>query len=172
MAIYADAQSCFRAKRCYRTRMEWIMVIQTKLFGEIDIEGNRIITFSQGLIGLGNLKRFLLIYDSVKEEKPAITWLQSIEEPSFALPVMNPMAIIPSYNPVVEDELLDSIGSLEPENLIIMVALTVPSDLTKITANLKAPIIIQAETKRGCQLIVENEEYDVRQPIYEKGMGE
>lgn len=154
------------------------MIIQTKLFGKIEIDESKIITFEQGLIGLENLNRFLLIYDSVKEEKSSITWLQSLEEPSFALPVMNPLAIMPGYDPVVEDELLNSLGSLEPENLIVMTALTVPSDLTKMTANLKAPIIIHAESKKGCQLIVENEEYTVRQPIYEKlkaleeGMGE
>lgn len=154
------------------------MIIQTKLFGEIEIDESKIITFEQGLIGLSHLNRFLLIYDSVKEEKTSITWLQSIEEPTFALPVMNPMAIMSEYNPVVEDELLTSLGSLEPENLILMSALTVPSDFTKMTANLKAPIIIHAETKRGCQVIVENEEYNVRQPIYdilksiEEGVGE
>lgn len=144
------------------------MIIQTKLFGEIEIDESKIITFERGLIGLENLSRFLLIYDSVKEEKTSITWLQSIEEPTFALPVMNPLGIIPDYNPTVEDELLTALGSLEPENLIVMTALTVPSDLTKMTANLKAPIIIHSESKKGCQLIVENEEYTIRQPIYEK----
>lgn len=158
--------------------MERKMIIQTKLFGEIEVDESKIITFEQGLIGLEHLKRFLLIYDSVKEEKSSITWLQSLEEPAFALPVMNPLAIMSEYDPVVEDELLKSIGSLEAEDLIIMAALTVPFDITKMTANLKAPIIIHSVTKKGCQLIVENEEYVVRQPIYkilkslEEGVGD
>lgn len=45
--------------------------------------------------------------------------------------------------------------------------LTVPADITKITSNLKAPIVVNPKTLKGCQLIVENDEYPVRYPIYE-----
>ena len=45
--------------------------------------------------------------------------------------------------------------------------LTVPSDLTKMTCNLKAPIIINTDTMKGIQLIADNEDYLVRYPIYD-----
>jgi flagellar assembly factor FliW len=36
-----------------------------------------------------------------------------------------------------------------------------------MTANYKAPIIINAGTLKGIQLIAENEDYLVKQPIYD-----
>ena len=53
------------------------------------------------------------------------------------------------------------------ENTAIFLTLTVPSDITKMTTNLKAPIIINADTKKGCQVIAENPEYVVKYNIYD-----
>ena len=39
--------------------------------------------------------------------------------------------------------------------------------MTKVTANMKAPIIINTEEKKGVQLIVENADYPVKFNIYE-----
>ena len=49
------------------------------------------------------------------------------------------------YNPTVEDELLSS--EITPENLVVLVSVTVPSDVSKISANLRAPFVINADTK-------------------------
>jgi flagellar assembly factor FliW len=43
----------------------------------------------------------------------------------------------------------------------------VPADITKITTNLKAPIVINPVTLKGCQIIVDNDDYVVRYPIYD-----
>ena len=47
------------------------------------------------------------------------------------------------------------------------VSITVPSDLTKMTCNLKAPRIVNMDTMKGTQLIAGNEDYQVRFPIYD-----
>lgn len=95
-------------------------------------------------------------------------WLQSMEEPELAFPVADPTHICSGYNPVVEDELLESIGGIDkPEDVFVLVVLTVPSDLTKMTANLKAPLVINTDTRKGCQIIVNNEEYQVRYNVYD-----
>ena len=49
----------------------------------------------------------------------------------------------------------------------MLVTVTVPSDLTKMTVNLKGPIVINAQTRRACQVIVEGDEYAVKYPIYD-----
>ena len=78
------------------------------------------------------------------------------------------MNITKDYNPVVEDEWLLPIGNIESEDdLFVLVILTVPSDLTRMTANLKAPVIINTRTMKGCQLIVNNDDYDVRYNVYD-----
>lgn len=142
------------------------MRINTKIFGEIEIGDDKIIRFPSGIIGFPYLTDFALVHD---EEKGvgAIHWLQSVQEPAFALPVMDPLIVRPDYNPEVDDELLEPIGEIVMEEMLVLVTVTVPSDLTKMTVNLRGPIIINAAEKKACQIIVEGDEYAVKFPIYD-----
>lgn len=142
------------------------MKINTKLFGEIEVAEERIIEFTSGMMGFEEYKRFTLIFDS--EKKGNIMWLQSMEEPELAFPVMDPMKLLAEYNPVVEDEWLAPLGEVTgEEDYYLLTVLTVPSDLTKMTANLRAPVVINMNTRKACQLIVNNEEYIVRYNVYD-----
>ncbi len=141
------------------------MNIYTKLFGEVEVDVNKVINFDAGLIGFESCKQYMLIHDSEKENGK-IVWLQSIDEPELALPVIDPLVIVPDYNPIVEDELLKTLGDNNSMPLVLTV-ITVPQDITKMTVNLKAPIVINPVLLKGCQMIVEDEEYLVRQPIYD-----
>ena len=139
------------------------MKLKTRVFGEIDIDDEKIITFENGIIGFPDLKRFTLIFN--EEEMGVISWMQSLDEPVVALPVMNPLAIKEDYNPMVEDELLKPLGEMTPENTFVLVTVTVPEDIKKITVNLKAPIVINVAERKAAQIIVEGGE--VKYPIYE-----
>ena len=143
------------------------MKIETKIFGEIDIDDEKILHFSNGIIGFPDLKDFALMYDAEKGEKSNIRWLQSLQEPAFAMPVLDPLAVMPDYNPEVEDELLKPIGELNPDEMLVLVTLTVPKDITKMSVNLCAPIVIHTESRKACQIIVDNEKYPVKYMIYE-----
>lgn len=144
------------------------MLIKTKYFGEINLEDEKIITFDEGIMGFEEFKKYTIIYDIESKEKNTISWLQSVENPGLALPVINPFIITETYNPIVNDDILDSIGELKEEDIVVLLALTVPSDIKKMTANLKAPFIINSATKKGCQIIVENQDYQIKYPIYEQ----
>ena len=143
------------------------MLIKTRYFGEIDVDEAKILTFDDGLIGFENLKKFTLIYNNETEASSNVTWLQSLDEPLVAFPVINPFYVMKEYNPIVEDEVLIPLGELKEDSTAIFLTLTVPSDITKMTTNLKAPIIINADTKKGCQVIAENPEYVVKYNIYD-----
>ncbi|MDD6208556.1 MAG: flagellar assembly protein FliW [Clostridiales bacterium] len=143
------------------------MLVKTKYFGEIDLSEDKIITMENGLMGFEEYKRYTILYDNEKEEQPNISWLQSVEEPALALPVINPFLVKSDYNPVVEDEVLKPLGELNEENLAIFLVLTVPSKPEEVTANLKAPLIINADTRKGCQIIVENKDYVIKYKVYD-----
>ena len=143
------------------------MRIQTKIFGEIDIDEEKILHFTNGIIGFPDLKDFALMYDAEKGEKSNIRWLQSLQEPAFAMPVLDPLSVKPDYNPEVEDELLKPIGELNPDEMLVLVTLTVPKDITKMSVNLCAPIVIHTESRKACQIIVDDEKYPVKYMIYD-----
>lgn len=141
------------------------MEVNTRIFGTIDIEDDKLIQFVNGIVGFPQLTTFALIHDN--EKNGGIQWLQSMQEPQFAIPVMNPLDILEDYNPQVEDELLKPIGGLDSENMLVLVTVAVPSDLTKMSVNLRGPIVINAENRKACQVITEGEEYQVKFPIYD-----
>lgn len=143
------------------------MKVVTKVFGEIEIDDDRIIVFPGGIIGFPELTKFTLLHDEESGDDVGIRWLQSLDEPAFAMPVMDPLIVREDYNPVVEDELLKPIGELDPEELLVLVTVTVPSDLTKMSVNLRGPIIINAKERKACQIIVDEETYVVKYPIYD-----
>lgn len=143
------------------------MKVETRVFGEIDIEEDKIITFPNGIIGFPELTRFTLIHDEEKGNGAGIRWMQSLEEMGFAMPVMDPLVVKDNYNPEVSDELLEPAGNVTPDNMLVLVTVTVPSDITQMTVNLRGPIIINADEKKACQIIVDGEDYPVKYPIYE-----
>ncbi len=142
------------------------MKILTKIFGEIEVNEEKVISFDEGIIGFPDLNRFMLIHD-VEAEKKTVSWLQSIDEPAFAMPVVDPLAVDGTYNPIVEDELLKPLGDITEEDIIVLVTMTVPKDVKKATVNLKAPIVVNSKNLKACQIILEGDNYLVKHPVYD-----
>ena len=143
------------------------MLARTKFFGEVELDDDKVLEFPNGIIGFENFTKFAIMYDEDDTSETRISWLQSLEESALALPVIDPLAIADEYTPMLEDELLAPLGNTADEDLLFLLAMSVPSDMTKVTANMKAPFIINAVTKKGVQLIVENEDYPVKFNVYE-----
>ncbi|MDR2043702.1 MAG: flagellar assembly protein FliW [Clostridium sp.] len=143
------------------------MKVLTKVFGEIELAEDKVITFENGIIGYPQLTRFALLHDEEKGNGAGIRWLQSLDEPAFAMPVMDPLEVAPDYDPVVEDEWMRGVGKLTPENLLVLVTAYIPSELERMSVNLQGPIIVNVEERKACQVIVDMEKYPVKFPIYE-----
>lgn len=142
------------------------MKAATRLFGEIEIDESKIITFEDGIIGFPDMKKFTLIFDEEKEGRPSISWLQSMDELEIAFPVMDPLFVCETYNPSVEEELLKNLGTIKEDNLYVLVTVTVPQNIKELAVNLKAPIVINTDTRKASQIIVEDD-LPVRYRIYE-----
>ena len=142
------------------------MLVKTKFFGEVNLPEEKIITFDRGLIGLTDYKKFTILYDCEKEESN-VSWLQCVEEPALALPVVKPWIVKEDYNPIVEDELLNHLGELTEDNLVLLLTMTVSADIKQMSVNLKAPIVINADTRKGAQIICENQDYEVKYKVYD-----
>lgn len=142
------------------------MKAATRLFGEIEIDESKIITFEDGIIGFPDMKKFTLIFDEEKEGRPSISWLQSMDEPEIAFPVMDPLFVCETYNPSVEEELLKNLGTIKEDNLYVLVTVTVPQNIKELAVNLKAPIVINTDTRKASQIIVEDD-LPVRYRIYD-----
>lgn len=147
--------------------MRGTMKINTRIFGEVEISEDKIITFENGIIGFPDMKRFALIHDEVAGQGAGIRYMQSLDEAGFAMPVMDPLIVKPDYDPEVDDELLASVGNVAEDSLLVLVTVSVPGDLTRMSVNLKGPLVINVETHKACQVIVDSSDYPVKFPIYD-----
>lgn len=143
------------------------MKIDTKYFGEIEIGDEKIIHFESGIMGFEEYKDFTLLYDSEAEKKPFFSWLQCVTEKGLAFPVVNPLNVMKDYNPVVEEALLEPLGELKDDDIVLLVFATIPKDIKETSVNMKAPIIVNAANGKAIQVILEKGNYSIKHKIIE-----
>ena len=134
------------------------MRVKTRLFGEIEISDDKVINLVHGLIGFPDMKRYTLIFDEEKKDKGNIMWLQSLDEPDFAMPVMLPHVVKPDYAPALNEDSLEPLGDLTEDNTYVLVTVRVPKNPKEASINLKAPIVINTDINVGDQIIIDGNE--------------
>lgn len=142
------------------------MIINTKHFGEIEVEEGNILFFNEGVLGFENVKKYFLIND--KDEDSPFKWLQSADQPNLAFVVINPFSIKKDYDIKLEKEIVEALEIEKEEDVLVLSIVVVPEDISKISMNLKAPLIINTERKKGLQLVLDTDSYNVRHYILDE----
>lgn len=122
---------------------------------EYSYSEEQIINFSEGLIGLPNLRRAVLV--PLPDCEPFF-WLASMNDEKYRFVVVNPHEIFPDYNP---SEFV-ILNEYETKFLVIV---KVSSDWQKTTINLRAPILINAKSKRGVQMVLAESPYRLTETL-------
>lgn len=141
------------------------MHLETRFFGNLEIDESKVIFFQEGIPGFEHLKKFLFMLDEV-EDSP-FCWLQSIEDIDIVFTLFDVFKYIKDYNPMVEEEFITSIGDFKKGDLLIYTIANITKDIKKISINLKAPIIINMESNKAKQIISTNDDYPIKYYIYE-----
>ncbi|MDK2903475.1 MAG: flagellar assembly factor FliW [Clostridiales bacterium] len=140
------------------------MILNTKHFGDIEIDQNGIIIFEEGLPGFEQAKRFVLLYDG-QPDSP-FCWLQSVDQPDLAFAMINPEVIMPDYTVEIDDDIVERLGIESPSDVIYYAIVVIPDDIAEMTANMKAPVIINVREKKGMQVVMDNSDYDIRYNVF------
>lgn len=140
------------------------MQINTKFFGEMNFDEKDILTFNTPLSGLPNSTRYALLK---KDEDELFFWLQSIDEPTLCLCLIDMFKIMPEYNPEVPENQVMALGEINFDDIKTLNVLVIPENLENMTANLLAPIVINEKTKKAAQIITTNDN-ELSFKIFEK----
>jgi len=124
-----------------------IRVINTHQFGEIEVPPEFIYKFDNGLLGFDDLKEYVLISE---ESTEPLKWLISVTSPEIGFPVISPWNIDVNYE-TGED--------IDCKTEIVMVIVTLSDEKGRLSANLKAPVIINAGNLTGKQIILRSDRY-------------
>ncbi len=140
------------------------MKIETRRFGEIEIDDRKILSFPQGIPGLEEVRRFALIHH---DRTYPINWLQAVDVPHVSLPVIDPFDILPDYEFDISDSDITDLSLKAKNDLHVVSVVVIPEDIRQMTVNLSAPILINIKLNIGKQVIIDRRDYQIRCPIFE-----
>ncbi|MBV7272260.1 flagellar assembly protein FliW [Clostridiaceae bacterium UIB06] len=139
------------------------MKLNTKYHGEKEYDENDIITFEKGIPGFEHLRKFILF---PVEENEVFNILHSIEDESIGLIVVSPFFSIKEYEFDLDEQKLKELKIETEGDVLVLNTVTLDSDVSSITVNLKAPIIINTKEKVGEQIILDNPNYAIKHLLF------
>ena len=139
--------------------MSDLIRFESRRVGIIEVEKSDIVTF-EPLPGFPGRTQFVVMEH---DEGSEMAWLVSMEDPDLAFVVAAPWTFFPNYDPPVEREHLATLG-IEKRSEVELLSIVTLSGKS-IYMNLAAPLLINAITRRGLQLISDNPRYPTRAAI-------
>ena len=141
------------------------MLIKTSRFGNVEVNEEDFLNFAEGLIGFNNLNKFVLLDDPTDE---VFAWLQSCDDPDIAFPVLEPELFAQNYKIDLSRHDLNALGLERVDQARCFTIVTIPQDPTQMTANLKAPILINIKERAARQCVLQDSQLAIREPIFSK----
>lgn len=129
---------------------------------DIEYTESAVITFEEGLIGLPQLRRLVVI--SQPEIAPFF-WLASVEEDETAFLVLDPQAYLDSYTPRLPNETRARIGLKSDEEPLLLAITRIMPEWHDSTLNLRAPLVISTGAMRGTQPVLTETNYRLDEPL-------
>ncbi|MCL2088594.1 MAG: flagellar assembly protein FliW [Oscillospiraceae bacterium] len=149
------------------------MKINTKYFDAIETEQDDIIRFPQGIFGFeGNTDYVIIKFDDGEDQDDeGLFCLQSTTDESLAFVLLNPFYIDREYDPIMSDDDYRTIGKTAEEDGLVYYAIVVVKDnFSESTVNMKCPIVINKESRKAKQIILESD-YSMKHPIMSPAEG-
>ncbi len=141
------------------------MKFTTTRFGELQVPDETLILLDEGILGFPDDHRFVIL-DHDTGDTP-FKWLQAIDNPGLAFVVMDPTEIAPDYRFTMDADEAEKIGSPATDDQIAMVIVNIPhNNPIAMTANLRAPIVVNAQNRQGIQIIHTDETYPFDHRIF------
>ncbi|MFM8269694.1 MAG: flagellar assembly protein FliW, partial [Pseudomonadota bacterium] len=139
------------------------MMIETSRFGSIAVSENDIITFPEGMLGFSKIDQYVLVE---RADDSLFIWLQALKKPTVAFPLLEPQILERNYRVEMIDEDMKMIRMKDLKHAKVFSIITIPTDPTKMTANLKAPVVINVKDRLAKQVILHAQDYPIRKSIF------
>ncbi|WML46087.1 flagellar assembly protein FliW [Neobacillus sp. PS3-40] len=142
------------------------MPIKTKYHGEIEINMQDILHFEKGIPGFLEEKEFIILPLS---DDQTFSVMQSVVTEYLAFVITSPFHFFQAYDFQLEDSVVEELGLKTEKEVQVISILTIEEPFERTTANLQAPIIINTSNQKAKQVILNQEHYKTKHPIFQKG---
>ena len=139
------------------------MEIISPMHGKFIYEEKEIINFSKGIPGFENFKKYII--KDFLEASP-FRLLQSIENSELGFVIISPFEILEDYEIKINEEITKKLNIIKEKEVLLYSIVSLNSDIEKITANLKGPLVININNNMGEQYILDKDKYNIRERIF------
>jgi flagellar assembly factor FliW len=136
------------------------MDLATTRFGTVQVEPDRVLDFSTGLLGFSSFTRFALLQP---DPDGIFLWLQSVDSPELAFVVTDPSHWCQNFEAVIQREHLAELGLDSVDEARILVIVNKYDEA--LTANLQGPIVLNVRNRRGMQVVLADRRWTTRREI-------
>jgi flagellar assembly factor FliW len=141
------------------------VIIETGRFGQLTVGNDETIVIPQGVLGFPEYTRFCLIDPA---DDTLILWLQSLENPQVVFPVLEPKIFRVDYSAKLSALELRELKLDNVNQSAVLSILTIPEDITQMTANLKAPLVVNLKEQIAKQVVLQENEYSVKHLMFKE----
>ena len=141
------------------------MVVQTGRFGQIEISTDEIISIPSGILGFPEEQNYCLVDPG---DETLILWLQSLTNPHLAFPVLEPRIFKSDYVVRLSAAELRELRLSSIKDASVFTILTIPSILSEMTANMKAPVVINVKDKIAKQVVLQENDQPIKHPMFKE----
>ncbi|RJQ55741.1 MAG: hypothetical protein C4526_03060 [Nitrospiraceae bacterium] len=126
-----------------------MITLNTSRFGTLEAQEDKIINFPEGLVGLPDLKRFII----VDHKDTPLKWLQSVDDPDMAFIVSPPDVVSIDFSIELDRTVREFIRLENDNDLVVLVIIRVSGG--DVIANSQGPLLVNVRNMRGVQIILD-----------------
>ncbi len=141
------------------------MIVETGRFGKLEVAEADLVSISGGILGFPEYTKFCLVDPG---DDVLIIWLQSLENPELAIPLLEPKIFKLDYTVRLSAAELRELKLDNVNQSAVFALLTIGDDITEMTANLKAPLVINLREKLAKQVVLQENEYTLKHPMFKE----
>ena len=136
--------------------------LESRRFGSLPVAEEKILQFPEGLPGFEDLREFLLLGPP---DLAPVQFLVSLQDPDISFPILPAILCLGKYAPAIDAADCHDLGVADGSALAIYAILTFHHECEKVTANLRAPVLINPLARLGRQVTLADSTYSFRHPL-------
>jgi flagellar assembly factor FliW len=136
--------------------------LESRRFGSLPVADEEILRFPEGLPGFEELREFLLL--SPPDLAP-VQFLVSLQVPEIIFPILPASLCLGKYAPTIDAADCHDLGAADGSAFAIYAILTFHHEREEVTANLRAPVLINPLARLGRQVTLVDSTYSLRHPL-------
>ncbi len=141
------------------------MIIKTGRFGQLTVGDDEKILIPNGVLGFPEYRQFCLVDPG---DDTLIVWLQSLDAQEIAFPLLEPKIFKSDYTVRLSAAELRELKLESVNQSAVFSILTIPEDISKMTANLKAPLVINLKEQIAKQVVLQENEYSIKSEMFKE----